>query len=98
MELDLPLTAIAACVCALAARACGRDIGAKAPDPQDAGRMLPWCFMMLVLALLTLLLVVHLLTLLGLSTTSRCGFDNAPQPGAARGELTIFSQEFFQNE
>jgi hypothetical protein len=65
MDLDLTLTAILGVVCALAAAGCGY-MGARAPDPRRGPRMLPWRFMMLVLALVTLLLASHLLNLLGL--------------------------------
>ena len=65
MELDLPLTAILAVVCALFAAGSGY-MGAKMPDPKRGPRMVPWRFLMLLAGLMTMLLVVHLLTLLGL--------------------------------
>ena len=65
MELDLPLTAILAVVCALFAAGSGY-MGAKMPDPKRGPRMLPWRFLMLLAGLMAMLLVVHLLTLLGL--------------------------------
>jgi hypothetical protein len=65
MELDLPLTAILALVFALFAAVSGY-MGARMPDPKRGPRMLPWRFMMLLATLMTLMLIVHLLTLLGL--------------------------------
>ena len=63
--MDLPITAILAVVCGLFAAGCGY-MGAKAPDPRRGPRMVPWRFLMLIGVLATMLLVVHLLTLLGL--------------------------------
>ena len=63
--MDLPLTAILTVVCGLFAAGSGY-MGAKAPDPRRGPRMVPWRFLMLIGVLATMLLVVHLLTLLGL--------------------------------
>ena len=65
MEMSLPLTAILAAVCALFAAGSGY-MGGRAPDPRRGPRMLPWRFFMLLAVVATMLLAVHLLTLLGL--------------------------------
>ena len=65
MTLDLPLTAILSLVFALFAAGSGY-MGAKMPDPKKGPRMLPWRFLMLLGVLATVLMIVHLLTLLGL--------------------------------
>ncbi len=65
MEMDLPLTAILAAVCALFAAGSGY-MGAKMPDPKRGPRMVPWRFLMLLAVVATLLLITHLLTLAGL--------------------------------
>lgn len=67
MELSLPLTLVLLAVFAAATAACGY-MGQRAPDPNKGPRMVPWRFLMLLFFTLSLFLIVHLLTMLGLKT------------------------------
>ena len=65
MQLDLVPTVILLCVTSALALLCGY-MGQRPMNPRKGPRMLPWRFLMLLFFTLSLFLLVHLLTLLGL--------------------------------
>lgn len=68
--MDLPLTlGLAASFLALGLFAAWR--GARPPNPLKGPRMIPWRFLMLLSASLTMLMTVHLLNLAGVVTGRR---------------------------
>jgi len=60
LTVTLILLAVAAAVTALSGWR-----GARAPDPLRGPRMIPWRFLMILAAAMTMLLLIHLATLLG---------------------------------
>jgi hypothetical protein len=67
MELDFTTTAIIAGLSAAVAAFCG-FMGARPLKLDDDVRLVPWRFIMLLAATVTIIMVVHLLTLSGLKT------------------------------
>jgi hypothetical protein len=66
-HMDLPLTAsVLAATLALAVFAGWR--GARPPNPHKGPRLMPWRFIMLMAAALALMLLVHLVNLMGVTT------------------------------
>jgi hypothetical protein len=65
--MDLPVTAALAAAFLAAALACGW-LGARPPDPHRGPRLAPWRFLMMLAAAGTLLMSVHLVNLLGVTT------------------------------
>ncbi len=67
MQLDLPLTVILLVVTSALTFFCGY-MGQRPMNPKKGPRMVPWPFLMMLLLTVSLFLVVHLLTVLGLKT------------------------------
>ncbi len=65
MQLSLTLTVILLCVTSALTVLCGY-MGQRPMNPHKGPRMLPWRFLMLLFFTLSLFLLVHLLTVLGL--------------------------------
>lgn len=70
MDFELVPTLILLAVTSVLAIFCGY-MGQRPIDLKKGPRMVPWRFLMLLLALVTLLLVVHVLNLLGFATGQR---------------------------
>jgi len=62
--MDLTTTLILLVAAITATAVCGWR-GARPPDPIRGPRMAPWRFLMILAAALTMLLLIHLATLLG---------------------------------
>jgi hypothetical protein len=65
--MDLPLTA-AVCAGLLALAAFAGWRGARPPDPHRGPRLAPWRFIMVTAAAFLLVVLVHLVNLLGVTT------------------------------
>jgi hypothetical protein len=65
--MDISLTAGLGVAFALLALICGWR-GARPPNPHGKPRLVPWRFLMLLLAAGVMLMVVHLVNLLGVKT------------------------------
>lgn len=66
-QMDLTVTLALAGVFLAAALACGW-LGARPPNPHRGPRMVPWRFLMLLAAAGVLVMLVHLVNLMGLTT------------------------------
>lgn len=67
MEFDLVPTVILLCVTSALTVFCGY-MGQRPMNPKRGPRMVPWRFLMLLLAVMTMMLIVHVLNLLGFTT------------------------------